>query len=122
MQPLIANMESSSLTSELAHSISVFDTLIRIAEAVKQVSPETVKSCFQKAKFMFGVNEDAEINGNNTEYLQLALNHATFGNIRAEDYVNIYMDVTTDLNLNDINQFTEDHQQAEEQDHELESE
>jgi hypothetical protein len=31
------------------------------------------------------------------------------------------MDVTTDVNLNDINQFTEDHQQAEEQDHELES-
>jgi hypothetical protein len=82
MQPLIANMESSSSASELARSISVFDTLIRIAEAVKQVSPETVKSCFQKTKFMFGVNEDAEINGNNTEYLQLALNHATFGNIR----------------------------------------
>jgi hypothetical protein len=93
-----------------------------IAEAVKQVSPETVKSCFQKAKFMLGGNEDVEINSNNTKSLQEALNHANFSNIRAEDYVNIDVDVTTEADLNDINHFIEDHQQAEEQYQELESE
>jgi hypothetical protein len=58
MQSLIANTESSSSASQLARSISVLDTVMWIAEAVKQVSPETVKSCFQKAKFMLGGNED----------------------------------------------------------------
>jgi hypothetical protein len=66
-------MESSSSASELAPSISVLDALIWVAEAVKQVSPETVKSCFQKAKFMLGVNEDVKINSNNTKNLQEAL-------------------------------------------------
>jgi hypothetical protein len=83
---------------------------------------ETVKSCFQKAKFVFGVNEDVEINGNNADNLQEALYHATFSNIGAEDYVNTDMDVATEANLNGINQFIEDHQQAEGQDHELQSE
>jgi endonuclease III-like uncharacterized protein len=73
-----------------------------IAEAVKQVSPETVKSFFQKVKFMLDVNEDV-INNNNTKNLQEALHHANFGNIKAEDYVNIDMDVATETNLNDIN-------------------
>jgi hypothetical protein len=122
MQSLIANTESSSSASKLAHSISVLDAVMWIAAAVKQVSPETVKSCFQKAKFMLGCNEDVDINSNNTENLQEALSHANFGNIRAEDYVNIDVNVTTESDLNDINHFIEDHQQAEEQDWELESE
>jgi glycyl-tRNA synthetase beta subunit len=71
---------------------------------------------------MLGGNEDVEIISNNTENLQEALNDANFGNIRAEDYVNIDVDVTTEADLNDINHFIEDHQQAEEQDQELESE
>jgi hypothetical protein len=54
MQSLIANTESSSSASKLAHSISVLDAVMWIAAAVKQVSPETVKSCFQKVKFMLG--------------------------------------------------------------------
>jgi hypothetical protein len=70
MQSLIANTESSSSASQLARSISVLDAGMWIAEAVKQVSPETVKSCFQKAKFMLGGNEDVEIKSNNTENLQ----------------------------------------------------
>jgi hypothetical protein len=119
MQSLIGHVESSSSAS--ASSISVLHTLIWIGEAIKQVSIETVKSCFQKAKFMFGVNEDVEINGNNAENLQEALYHANFSNIGA-DYVNIDMDVATEADLNDINQFIEDHQQAEGQDHELELE
>jgi hypothetical protein len=69
-----------------------------------------------------GGNEDIEINSNNTENLQEALNHANFGNIKAEDYVNIDVDITTETDLNDINHFINDHQQAEEQDQELESE
>jgi hypothetical protein len=40
----------------------------------------------------------------------------------AEDYVNIDVNVKTEANLNNINQFIEDHQQAEAQDQELESE
>jgi hypothetical protein len=115
-------MESSSSVSELARSIYILDALIWIAEAVKQVSPETVKSCFQKAKLMLGVNEDVEISSNNTENLQEALNYANFGNIRAEDYVKIDMDVATEADLNDINQFIEDQQQVEEQDRELQLE
>jgi hypothetical protein len=43
MQSLIANVESSSSAPKLARSISVLKALIWIAEAVKQVSPETVK-------------------------------------------------------------------------------
>jgi hypothetical protein len=101
MQSLIVNMELSSSASELAHSIYVLDALIWITEAVKQVLPETVKSCFQKAKFMLGVNEDVEINSNNTKNLQEALNTANFGNIRAEDYVNLDMDVATEADLNE---------------------
>jgi hypothetical protein len=62
MQSLIVNTESSSSASKLARSISVLEAVMWIAEAVKQVSPETVKSCFQKAKFMLGGNEDVEIN------------------------------------------------------------
>jgi beta-N-acetylglucosaminidase len=105
-------MESSSSASELDRSISVLDALIWTVETVIQVSPETVKSCFQKAKFMLGVNEDVEVNNsNNTENLQEALNHANFGNIRAEYYVYIDMDVATEADLNDINQFFEDHRQ-----------
>jgi hypothetical protein len=42
MQLLIANTESSSSASKLARSISVLDAVMWIAEAVKQVSPETV--------------------------------------------------------------------------------
>jgi hypothetical protein len=57
---------------------------------------------------------------NNTENLQEALNRANFGNIMAEDYVNIDVDVKTEADLNKINQFIEDHQQAEAQDQELE--
>jgi hypothetical protein len=71
---------------------------------------------------MLGGNEDVEINSNNTENLQEALNRANFGNIMAEDYVNIDLDVKTEADLNNINQFIEDHQQAEAQDQELESE
>jgi hypothetical protein len=56
------------------------------------------------------------INSNNTENLQEALNRANFGNIMAEDYVK------TEADLNNINQFIEDNQQAEAQDQELESE
>jgi transcriptional regulator of heat shock response len=50
------------------------------------------------------------------------VNHANFDNIRATVHVNIDMDVATEADLNRINQFIEDHQQAEEQDQELESE
>jgi hypothetical protein len=71
---------------------------------------------------MLGVNEDVEINSSNTENLQESLNHANFGNIRAEDYVNIDRGVATETDLNDINQFIEDYYQAEEQDQELELE
>jgi hypothetical protein len=71
---------------------------------------------------MLGVNEDVKINSSNTKNLQEALNHAHFGNIRPEDYVSIDMDVATEADLNDINQFIEGHQQAQEQDQELESE
>jgi hypothetical protein len=51
---------------------------------------------------MLGVNEDV-INSNNTKNLQEALHHANFGNIKAEDYVSIDMDVATETNLNHIN-------------------
>jgi hypothetical protein len=69
-----------------------------------------------------GGNEDVEINSNNTENLHEALNRANFGNIMAEDYVNIDVNVKSEADLNNINQFIEDHQQAEAQDQELESE
>jgi hypothetical protein len=71
---------------------------------------------------MLGVNEDVEINSNDTENLHEALHHANFGSIRAEDYVSTDMDVATEADLNDIMQFIEHHQQAEEQDQALESE
>jgi riboflavin synthase alpha subunit len=54
---------------------------------------------------MLGVNEDVEINSSNTENLQESLNHANFGNIRAEDDVNIDRGVATEADLNNINQF-----------------
>jgi hypothetical protein len=122
MKSLIGNTESSSSASQHARSVSVLDAVMWIVEAVKQVSPETVKSCLQKAKFLLGGNEDVEINSNNTENLQEALNRANFGNIMVEDYVNIDADIKTEADLNNINQFIEDHQQAEAQDQELESE
>jgi hypothetical protein len=42
MQSMLDNMKSASSTTELANSVSVFDEVIRLAEATKQVSPETV--------------------------------------------------------------------------------
>jgi hypothetical protein len=62
---------------------------------------------------MLGVNEDVEINSNDTENLQEALHRANVGSVRAGAHV------STDM---DIMQFIEDHQQAEEQDQALESE
>jgi hypothetical protein len=79
-------------------------------------------SGFQKAKFILGVNEDVEVNSNNTENLQDALNHADFGSNRETVHVNINTDVATEADLNHINQFIEDHYQAEEQAQDLEFE
>jgi hypothetical protein len=44
-------MDATSSATELAKSILVLDAVIWIAEATKQVSPQTVQQCFQKAKF-----------------------------------------------------------------------
>jgi hypothetical protein len=62
-------MESSSSALKLTHSVSILDIVMWIAESVKQVSPDSVKSSFQKAKFILGGNEDVEFKSNNTENL-----------------------------------------------------
>jgi hypothetical protein len=42
MRSLLANMDAASSATELAKSTSVLDAVIWIAEATKQVSPQTV--------------------------------------------------------------------------------
>jgi hypothetical protein len=49
MRSLLANMDATYSATETAKSISVLDVIIWISEATKQVSPQTVQQCFQKA-------------------------------------------------------------------------
>jgi hypothetical protein len=51
MRSLLANMDTISSATQPAKSISVLDAVICIAEAAKQVSPETVQRYSQEARF-----------------------------------------------------------------------
>jgi hypothetical protein len=77
MRSLLANMDAAPSATELAKSISILDAVIWIAEATKQVSPQTVQRCFQKAKFSTSDLNEKETNENNIRDLQEFLNQAT---------------------------------------------
>jgi hypothetical protein len=96
MRSLPANMEAASSATKLAKSISVLDAVIRIAEATKQVSPQTVQLCFQKAKFSTSDLNEKETNENNIQDAQEPLNQATYENVAAEDYLNIDAEIETE--------------------------
>jgi hypothetical protein len=51
MQSLLANMEATPFTTQVAKSISVLDAVIWIAEATKQVSPQMERDIFGKQDF-----------------------------------------------------------------------
>jgi hypothetical protein len=87
-------MVAASSATELAKSISVLDAVIWIAEATKQVFPQTVQRCFQKAKFSMSDFNEKETNENNI--LQELLNHVTYENVAAEDYLNIVAKIETE--------------------------
>jgi hypothetical protein len=96
MRSLLANMDAAYSATKLAKSISVLDAVIWIAEATKQVSPQTVQRCFQKAKFYTSDLNEKETHGNNIQDLQESLNQDTYENIAAEDYLNIDAEIETE--------------------------
>jgi hypothetical protein len=53
MRSLPANMDAASSATELAKSILVLDAVIWIAEATKQVSPQTVQRCFSESQIFY---------------------------------------------------------------------
>jgi hypothetical protein len=50
MRSLLANMEATFSAIKLVNFILVLDVVIFIAAVTKQVSPQTVHRCFQKAR------------------------------------------------------------------------
>jgi hypothetical protein len=93
MQSLLANIDSSSSTSELARSVSVLDAVIWISQGVKKLLPETVTKCFEKAGFSTGEVTASVENENDQQDLQNRMNEVAFSNCNAEDYINIDRDV-----------------------------
>jgi hypothetical protein len=77
-------METTSSATKLVKSVSVRDAVICIADATKQVSPQKVQRCFQKARFSSNALTD-ETNESNNKELQESLSQATYKNIGAED-------------------------------------
>jgi hypothetical protein len=113
MKSLLANMDAASSATELAKFISVLDAVIWMAEATKQVSPQTVQRHFQKAKFSMSNLNEKETNENNIQDLQESLNRATYENAAAEDYLNIDAKIETEAATEETDD-TENHQQGKE--------
>nr|CAD7414875.1 unnamed protein product [Timema cristinae] len=82
MQYLLANMNSTSPTSELARTVSVLDA---IGQAVKKLLPETVTKCFEKVGFSMSEVTAGVENENDHQYLQNCVNESAFNNCEAED-------------------------------------
>jgi hypothetical protein len=108
-------MDAASSATELAKSISVLDAVIWIAEAPKQVSPQTVQLCFQKAKFSTSDLNEKEINENNIQDLQESLNQATYENVAAEDYLDIDAETETEAAVEETDDIVDNHQQGKEE-------
>ena len=54
IQSFLANMDSTSSGSELARTLSVLNAVIWISQTVKNLLPDTVTRCFEKAGFFTG--------------------------------------------------------------------
>jgi len=59
LRHLLANIEEVTSASDLAKKLTVLDAIHWIVSAVKDVKPETVVHCFQKAGFKFSAEETA---------------------------------------------------------------
>jgi uncharacterized FlaG/YvyC family protein len=94
-----------------------------MAEATKQVSPQTVQRCFQEARFSTSDLNEKETNENNIQGLQESLNQATHENVAAEDYLNIDTEIETEAAIEETDDILENHRQGkEEKDDEKEEE
>jgi len=83
MQSLLANMDCTSSSSELARNVSVLDAVIWISQAVKKLLPETVTRCFEKAGFFTGEVIANVENENDQQELQNCMNEDAFSNCNA---------------------------------------
>jgi hypothetical protein len=123
MRSLLANMNAASSATDLAKSISVLYAVIWIAEATKQVSPQTVQRCSQKATFSTSDLNEKETNKNNIQGLQESLDQATYENVAAEYYLNIDIETETEVAIEETDDIIENHRQGkEEKDDEKEEE
>jgi hypothetical protein len=89
MQSLLANIDSTSSASDFARTVSVLDAVIWISHAVKELLPETVTKCFEKAGFSMGEVTASVENEDDQQDLHNCTNEAAFSNCNAEDYINI---------------------------------
>ena len=78
MQSLLANMDCTSSGPELARTDSVLDAVIWISQALKNLIPETVTSCFEKAGCFTGEISASVENENDQQDLQNCMNEAAF--------------------------------------------
>jgi hypothetical protein len=108
-------MDATSSATKLAKSVSVLDAVIWIAEATKQVSPQTVQRCFQEVKFSTSDLNEKETNENNIQDLQESLNQATYENVTAEDYLNIDAEIETEAAIEETDDIIENHRQGKEE-------
>jgi len=101
LQSLIPKISSCNTINELAGSIFVLDAIHWTAAAVKQIQPETVAKCFQKAGFnapttLHDIQDEASESLASIAHL---LDHNNI-NAAAEDYVQIDEAIFTDANIN----------------------
>jgi hypothetical protein len=77
-------------------SLSVRGAVICIADVTKQVSPQGLQRCFQKARFSSNALND-ETNGSSNQEFQKFLNQATYKNSGAEDCLSFDSEIEMEL-------------------------
>jgi hypothetical protein len=89
-------MEVTSSVHEIAKVVSVFDAIIWMAEATKQVSTNEPKASSGSIRLFFtDYLNNEETNECNIQELLDSLNEATFENTGLENYLNIDNELET---------------------------
>jgi hypothetical protein len=71
MLMLLSNTDAAASATRLSNSTSVLYPVIWLAEAIKQVLPETVQWCFCEVKFCMRDLTEKETNEKNVQDLQV---------------------------------------------------
>ncbi|CAG2054458.1 unnamed protein product [Timema podura] len=87
--------------------VSVLDTVIWISQAVKNLLPETVTQCFEKAGFSMSKVTSSVGNENDQPDLQNCVNEVAFNKCNAEYSINVENNVQTEPDTMDINALNE---------------